>query len=90
MILISNTNPFPILGTKRCGKPFSMLTFTLYRKNNLIEVFENYRVVANQKNSCVSQVERIRTHSGTWESHENRMPTRGSRMKTACWHMGVT
>jgi hypothetical protein len=67
-----------------------MLTFTLYRKNNLIEVFENYRVVANQKNSCVSQVERIRTHTGTWELHENRMLTHGSRMKTTCWHMGVT
>jgi hypothetical protein len=50
-----------------------MSTFTLYRKNNLIKVFENYGVVANQKNSCVSQVERI--------------PAHGSRMKTAFWHM---
>jgi hypothetical protein len=52
-----------------------MLTFTLYRKNHLTRVFENYRVVANQKNSCVLQVERI--------------PAYGSRMKTACQHMGV-
>jgi hypothetical protein len=74
----------------KCGKPASMKTFTLYRRNNLIKLYENYRVVANQKNSCVSQVEHIRMHSGTWESHENRMPTRGSRMKTTCWDMGVT
>jgi hypothetical protein len=46
-----------------------------YRKNNLTKVFETYRVVANQKNSCVSQVERI--------------PAHGSRLKTACRHMGV-